>query len=174
MDELAPGTEVLLRSGVSPLDVERVPSGARLEFVAVADGFAPRRGVIPAGATWETATGKPRYDLAIQLERSRARAGSIDPWPPTEPGSLIGGVGPAGTVHILTSPRGAEVWMLAGQAPQAKIDGLACGGSVELLLAGASDGQPFRRRLRVDPSQFTRDLTGTPTARVSARLAGTE
>ena len=109
VDDLAPAAEVLIRAGVAPADLERVPAGARLEFVAVADGFAPRRSVIPAGASWDPVAGKPRYELAIQLEKSHTKQGTLDAWPAAEPGSVVGGQGPPGTVHIVTTPRGAEV-----------------------------------------------------------------
>jgi hypothetical protein len=153
--DVPPNAEVLVRSGVAPIDVDRVPSGARLEFVATSDGYAPRRAVVPQGAAWETAAGKRRYELAIQLEKSRAKAGMLDPWPAAEPGSTVGGEGSPGTVHVVTSPRGAEVWMLAGGSPEATIESLPCGAGLELLVAGAQQGQPFRRRLRVDASELT-------------------
>ena len=88
------GAEVLVRSGVAPVDVDRVPSGARLEFVALVDGYAPRRGVIPQGAEWDGAGGKPRFELPIQLEKSRARAGALDPWPAPSPAAWWEGRGP--------------------------------------------------------------------------------
>ena len=80
------GAEILVRSGVAPIDVERVPSGTRLEFVALSDGFAPRRGVVPQGASWDTLNGKPRFELPIQLEKAKAKPGSLDPRPPADPG----------------------------------------------------------------------------------------
>jgi hypothetical protein len=116
------GAEVLVRSGVAPVDVDRVPSGARLEFVALVDGYAPRRGVVPQGAEWDGTGRKPRFELPIQLEKSRARAGVLDPWPLAEPGSVVGGQGTPGIVHVVTSPRGAEVWMVAGGAAEAKLE----------------------------------------------------
>ncbi len=164
------GSEVLLRSGVAPVDVERVPSGARLEFVALVDGYAPRRGVVPKGAEWDLASNRPRFELPIQLEKSRAKGAALDAWPSTEPGSVVGGQGPPGIVHVVTSPRGAEVWMVAGSAPQAKLEALPCGVGLELLIAGVAEGQPFRRRLRVDSSQLTPEpQANTVTGRVSAK-----
>ncbi len=43
VSDVPQGAEVLVRSGVAPVDVDRVPSGARLEFVALVDGYAPRK-----------------------------------------------------------------------------------------------------------------------------------
>jgi hypothetical protein len=170
VSDVPPGAEVLVRSGVAPVDVDRVPSGARLEFVALVDGYAPRRGIVPRGVEWDGKTGKPRFELPIQLEKSRTKSGALDAWPSTEPGSVVGGQGPTGTVHVVTSPRGAEVWMVAGGAPEAKIESLPCGTSVELLVAGSAQGQPFRRRLRVDASQLTPEASSLAvTGRISAR-----
>ena len=39
-------SEVLLRVGQAPVDVDQMPVGARLELVATAEGYAPRRAVI--------------------------------------------------------------------------------------------------------------------------------
>jgi hypothetical protein len=164
------GAEVLVRSGLAPVDVERVPSGARLEFVALSDGFAPRRGVVPQGASWDSPGGKPRFELPIQLEKSKAKSGATDPWPPAEPGTVVGGQGAPGTVHVVTSPRGAEVWMVAGGGPEAKIEALPCGNAMELLIAGTQQDKPTRRRLHVEASRLTPEPSGnTVTGRISAK-----
>jgi hypothetical protein len=146
-------SEVLLRVGQAPVDVDHMPAGAPLEFVATAEGFAPKRVVIPAGAAWDTGTdGKPRFEAAVQLDKSRARPGSVDNWPPGEPGSEVGGKGPPGTVHLVATPHGAEMWMLAGLGPDARIDELTCGGDVDVLIAGPTT---LRKRLHVAESSFT-------------------
>jgi hypothetical protein len=164
------GAEVLLRSGAAPVDVERVPAGARLEFVALADGFAPRRGVVPQGTAWDAPNGKPRFELPIQLEKSHAKGGALDPWPAAEPGTVVGGQGAPGTVHVVTSPRGAEVWMVAGGAPEAKLESLPCGAGRELMVAGTQQGQPLRRRLRVEAARLTPEPSAnTVTTRISAK-----
>jgi len=169
VSDVPTGAEVLVRSGLAPVDVERVPAGTRLEFVALHDGYAPRRGVVPQGAGWDAPSGKPRFELPIQLEKSRAKPGGLDSWPSAEPGTVVGGQGPAGTVHVVTSPRGAEVWMVAGGGPEAKLDALACGTSVDLMVAGTQQGQPLRRRLRVEASRLTPEApANTVTIHVSA------
>ncbi|HEY3595585.1 MAG TPA: hypothetical protein VGL13_16975, partial [Polyangiaceae bacterium] len=163
------GAEVLVRSGVAPVDVERVPSGARLEFVATNDGYSPRRAVVPQGATWESVGGKPRYELAIQLEKSRAKNGGLDAWPAAEAGTTVGGNGQPGTVHVVASPRGAEVWMVAGAGPETTLGALPCGAGLELLVAGSAQGQPFRRRLHVEGSELTPEgSANTATGHISA------
>jgi hypothetical protein len=154
--------EVLVRKGQAPVDVEKMPVGARLEFVATAEGYAPKRVVVPAGATWDPASdGKPRYEAAVQLDKSKAPHGSVDAWPAGEPGSAVGGQGPPGTVHVVATPRGAEVWMLAGLGPDARIEQqMACNEDVDLLLAGPTT---FRKRIHVAASDFAPDDTpGAP------------
>ncbi|MGH7295420.1 MAG: hypothetical protein ACRELB_10830, partial [Polyangiaceae bacterium] len=167
--------EVLLRSGQAPIDVPDMPVGARLEFVATAEGFAPKRVVVPAGASWDNgADGKPRFEAGVQLEKSRARAGTNDPWPSGEPGSQVGGQGPPGTVHVVATPRGAEIWMLVGMGPEAQIDQLHCGKDFDVLVAGPTT---FRKRLHVSASDFidetkagaARPKVPTRVARVSAK-----
>jgi hypothetical protein len=163
------GAEVLVRSGAAPVDVERVPTGARLEFVAMADGYAPRRAVVPHGAPWDAASGKPRFELPIQLEKSRARSGAVDPWPPSEPRTVVGGQGTPGTVHVVTSPQGAEVWMVAGGSPEAKLESLPCGTGMEIMVASTQQGQALRRRLRVESARLVPEPgANTVTSRISA------
>ncbi len=158
--------EVLLRQGQAPVDVEKMPVGARLEFVATAEGFAPKRVVVPTGATWDTGPdGKPRFEAAVQLDKSGARAGSNDPWPAVEPGTEVGGQGPPGTIHVVATPRGAEVWMLAGMGPEARVEQLRCDLDFDVLVAGPGT---FRKRIRVAAADFAIETpSGTPTAAAS-------
>jgi len=131
------GAEVLLRVGQAPVDVERMPVGTRLEFVATAEGYAPKRTVVPAGAAWDNgADGKPRYEVAVQLDPSKSKG--VDPWPVGEPGTEVGGKGAPGTVHVVATPKGAELWLLAGIGPDAKLEQLRCDADVEILVAGPS------------------------------------
>jgi len=160
--------EVLLREGQAPVDVERMPVGARLEFVATAEGYAPKRAVVPAGVTWDTGAGnKPRYEVAVQLDKSSKPKGDI--WPPGEPGSEVGGKGPSGTVHIVTTPRGADVWLLAGIGPDAQIEGLSCDQDVDVLVAGPTT---LRKRIHVAAPSFAPGPGAPPNgrfAKVSAK-----
>jgi hypothetical protein len=151
-----------------------MPVGARLEFVATADGYAPRRVVVPAGAAWDTGPdGKPRYEAAAQLEKSRGKLGTNDPWPAGEPGSEVGGQGPPGTVRVVSSPRGAEVWMLAGIGPEVRIDQVRCDQELDVLLAGPTT---FRKRLHVTPGDFVAadgaEAKGTTETRRTATADG--
>lgn len=160
--------EILLRVGQAPVEIDHMPVGTRLEFVATADGYAPKRTVVPAGGSWEKGPdGKPRYELAVQLDPSRAKGG-VDAWPPVEPGSAAGGEGPPGVVRVVSSPKGAEVWLLVGLGPEAAIERLPCSGDAQLLVAGAGS---FRKRLVVRESNLA-DVAGQPgqkSARISAK-----
>ncbi|MDP9034790.1 MAG: hypothetical protein M3O50_08275, partial [Myxococcota bacterium] len=85
--------------------------------------------------------------------------GSAGPWPPAEPGSAVGGEGPAGTVHVATSPPGAEVWMVVGAGPDARIEQLSCERDIDVLIAGAT----ARSRLHVTTGDFVlEDGAGSP------------
>jgi hypothetical protein len=157
--DVPPHAEVLLHQGQAPVDVEKMPVGARLEFVATAEGYAPRRVVVPKGAAWDTGPdGKPRIELAVQLDKSSARPGAVDPWPAGEPGSEVGGQGPPGTVRVVSTPRGAEVWMLAGIGPEARIEQLRCDRSFDVLVAGPTT---FRKRMQVASADFVSETNPT-------------
>jgi hypothetical protein len=153
VSDVPPHAEVLVRKGQAPVDVDRMPVGARLEFVATAEGFAPKRVVVPAGAAWDPGPdGKPRFEAAVQLDKSKAPHGTNDAWPAGEPGSAVGGQGSPGTVHVVATPRGAEVWMLAGLGPDARIEQQqGCDEDVDVLLAGPTT---YRKRIHVAASDF--------------------
>lgn len=170
VSDVPANAEVLLRVGQAPTDVERMPVGARLEFVATAEGHAPRRIVVQSDAAWEKAAdGKPRLEVPVQLEPSKAKAGAVDPWPAAEPGSAVGGgTGAAGTVHVVSNVRGADLWLLAGLGPEARIEGLKCEGEIDVLLAG---GPTLRKRVHVGEAEIAAapvDDKGAKTLKVSA------
>jgi hypothetical protein len=170
VSDVPPNAEILLRMGPAPLDVERMPVGTRLEFVGTAEGFIPRRAVIKAESTWEKTTdGKPRIDVPIQLDPTKAKPGAVDPWPVAEPGSQVGGSGSPGTVHVVSNVRGAEVWLLAGLGPEARIEQLRCDGDIDILLAGPPQ---LRKRLHVsekDIQAATADPQGNRVVSVSGK-----
>lgn len=158
-------SEVLIREGQAPVDVEHMPVGARLEFVATAEGYAPKRAIVPEGAAWDSATGKPRFDLPVQLDTSKVRAGAVDKWPPGDPGSEVGGKGNPGTVHVISSPKGAEIWLLAGIGPDANIEDIVgCDTDIDVLVAGPTT---YRKRLHVPASSFVADPSGKAGVRVA-------
>ena len=169
-------SEILMRVGQSPADIDRMPVGVRLELVATAEGYDSSRAVVPAGAAWSKgANGRPRFELPIELERTKAKPGHETPWPAGEPGSEIGGrgTGAPGVLHVTTSPRGAELWLLAGLGPSATVDDLAaCDSDVDILVAGP---RALRKRIHLPAAAFVADATkGTNvrSARVSVGARG--
>jgi hypothetical protein len=170
VSDVPTNAENQLRMGQAPLDVERMPVGTRLEFVATAEGYAPRRAVIKAESPWDKGPdGKPRVDVPIQLDPTKAKAGTVDAWPVAEPGSQVGGSGSPGTVHVVSNVRGAEIWLLAGLGPEARIEQLRCDGDIDVLLAGPPQ---LRKRLHVgekDIQAATPDAQGNRVVSVSAQ-----
>ena len=170
VSDVPANAEILLRVGQAPLDVERMPVGTRLEFVATAEGYSPRRAVIKAEAPWDkTPEGKPRIDVPIQLDPTKAKPGTVDTWPVAEPGSQVGGSGAPGSVHVVSNVRGAEVWLLAGLGPEARIEQLRCDGDIDVLLAGPPQ---LRKRLHVGEKEVqaaTPDSLGNRVVSVSAK-----
>jgi hypothetical protein len=186
LTEVPSNAEILLRMGQAPVDVERMPVGTRLELVATAEAHAPRRAVIAADATWDKGPdGKPRIEVPIQLDPSKAKPGALDPWPVAEPGSQVGGSGAPGTVHVVSNVRGAEIWLLAGLGPEARIEQLRCDADIDILFAAASSPSPspssrdagaggVRKRLHVaekDITAATADAQGNKVVSVSAATA---
>lgn len=170
VSDVPANAEILLRMGQAPLDVERMPVGTRLEFVGTAEGYAPKRAVVKAESTWDKGPdGKPRIDVPVQLDPSKAKPGAIDPWPGAEPGSQVGGTGSPGTVHVVSNVRGAEIWLLAGLGPEARIEQLRCDGDIDVLLAGPPT---LRKRLHVAEKEITAataDSQGNKVVSVSAK-----
>ena len=160
-------SEILLRVGQGPADADHMPAGTRLEFVALADGYAPKRAVVPP-TTWDSSGGRPRYELAVQLDKSKAKPGAVDPWPPVEPGSEVGGKGNPGIVHIITTPKGAELWVLVGLGPDASIeDFVQCDSDADVLVAIGTK----RARYHVEAKSFVPDPGGKPNLRVAKLTA---
>lgn len=161
--------EILLRVGQAPVDVERMPVGTRLEFIATAEGYAPRRAVVKGESTWDNGPdGKPRIDVPIQLDPSKAKPGTVEPWPAAEPGSHVGGAGAPGTVHVVSNVRGAEVWLLAGVGPEARIDQLGCDGDIDVLFAGPP---ALRRRLHISEKHIA-ETPADPTGNRIVHIRG--
>ncbi len=164
-------SEILIREGQAPVDVEHMPMGARLEFVATAEGYAPKRTIVPADAAWDSSSGKPRFDLPVQLDKSKAKPNTVDSWPPGEIGPEIGGKGTPGTIHVISAPKGAEIWLLGGIGPDANIEDIvSCDTDIDVLVAGPTT---YRKRMHVPASSFTADpaAIGAGGAKAGVRVA---
>jgi len=66
-------------------------------------------------------------------------------------------------VHLVSTPRGAEVWLLAGAGPEARVEQLPCGIDVDVLVAGPTT---LRKRLRARAGDFAPDPAG-PQAKIA-------
>jgi hypothetical protein len=157
------------RAGKAAAAVDAATGGviAEINVEATAEGYAPKRTVIAKGAAWDVGEGgKPRYELAVQLDPTKVKAPAQDPWPAGEPGSEVGGSGQPGTVHLVATPRGAEIWLLAGVGPQAQIDQLRCDADVEVLVAAKN--RPRLKLTSKDMGQVPTDPTGIKAIKLNA------
>jgi hypothetical protein len=166
-----PQAEVLLKVGQAPVEVGHMPVGTRLEFVAVHEGFLPKRVILPSTAHWDSGgDGKPRYELAVQLDPTPPRKPKAAlSWPPGEPGSDVGGKGPPGSVRVISTPPGATVWLLAATGADATVEQLPCDKDFDVLLAGPTT---FRKDMHVSAADFVVDSQVPPPAPgVTTRVA---
>jgi hypothetical protein len=150
--------DVYLFAGAAPVDIPNVPVGPQSDFVALLEGYAPRRASIIAGAAWEQTASGPRYELAVQLERGDVL------WPARTP-SPEGPTTGSGTVRVVSTPQRAQLWLRIGTAPRAVAERAPCH-DVELLVARAGAAPS---RWIVPPTAFTEVRPGEFSARVRAR-----
>jgi hypothetical protein len=141
---LPPTHEVLLSLGRAPLVTRPLPTGVRLELVALAPDGAVERLVVPADAAWAAA---PDGTRMLTLEAAPRPAAS---WP-AAPEGAVGGVGPAGRVQIQTSALGAEMWLVvgAGRGESAALS-LPCDEPARLLVVDPTRPAD-RRHTSLDP-----------------------
>src|SRR5690606_14255816 len=65
--EVPDDSQIFMYVGRGPADAVEMPVGSALEFIAIADGRAPSRTVLPADAEWDTTGAAPRFGLAMQV-----------------------------------------------------------------------------------------------------------
>ena len=156
----AEGAQILYFVGRGPTTAEYLPVGVAHEIVVLDDGSATRS-VVPADASWEEGSERPRYELAMQvtpgggdldLGGSRLSADSMG----TPTGSL-------GDIRVVTNPPGAKVYLLVGFG-EALVEDLPVAEAHELLVV-VPGGEP--RRLVVGPSDWA-DGPGGKVAELSA------
>jgi hypothetical protein len=112
--------QILRLVGVGPCTIPHVDTGLTHEFVAMAEGYAPARVLVPHNSEWENVDGTLRFETALQLTQVDARAigASLMPRDVGAPS------GRYGTLRVVTAPRGAKVYELVGFAPEAQVSGL--------------------------------------------------
>lgn len=163
--------QVLLFVGRGPATATHLPTGMAYEFVAIADGRAPSRAVVPADAQWESTPAGPRYELAIQT-------GEL-PMEPTELAlgetrltrDVLGAPsGTLGSVRVVTTPPGAKVYLLVGFTPEVRVQNVRTDEAVEFLVYR----QGYRvERVVIGPSDWATDEEGRRTAEISVTLTPT-
>jgi hypothetical protein len=157
---------VFLFAGRGPAIVEKLPVGVAHELLAIAEGRAPTRALVPADAAWEDTPEGPRYELAMQTGEDAVEPAAWDFGPtrlPSGPGTPSA---ERGNVRVVTSPPGARVYQLVGFTPNARVDNLRLGEDLEVLvyLPGYAV-----ERLTVDREMFV-DAGGKWVAQVDAIL----
>ncbi len=169
VEELPADSEVLLKIGTAPGDVEHLDAGSRAELVATSPGYLSKRIVVPPATPWEKGpNGRDRFELAVQLEPA-VRGSGEDLWP--LPNGTVPAARVRGDIHVVTMPPGAELWTPRGSGPAVAIDGLTCRAAVELLVVSWGGGATARQRLRVGANQLTPEKgQRAVVARVTGRL----
>lgn len=109
--------QVLLFVGRGPAIAENLPTGVAHEFVAIADGRAPTRAVVPPSAQWSEATADQpaQYELAMQTGQREMTFENLDLGvSQLERGDMGQPTGSFGRVRVITTPQGARVFLLIG------------------------------------------------------------
>jgi hypothetical protein len=126
--------QVLLLIGAGPALATDLPVGVAQEFVALADGYAPARAIVPADALWEEVDGKPRYELAIQATRASAGASKMGLGPTLLPRDVGTPQAKLGSVRVVTTPKGAKVYQLIGFTPDVRVENLPLDQDYDVLV----------------------------------------
>jgi len=129
-----PRAQVLLLIGPGPALATDLPVGVAQEFVALADGYAPARAVIPTDAVWEDVAGKPRYELAIQGVRTTLDSTKLGLGKTLLPPDVGTPQARLGSVRVVTTPKGAKVYQLIGFTPDVRVENLPLDQSYEVLV----------------------------------------
>ncbi len=117
--------QVFLFAGRGPAVVEKLPVGVAHELLAIAEGRAPTRAVVPADAAWEDTPEGPRYELAMQTGEEAVAPEAWDFGPTRLKADQGTPSAERGNVRVVTSPPGARVYQLIGFTPSARVDNIA-------------------------------------------------
>lgn len=158
--------QILRLVGRGPVSVPHLPLGVAHEFVAIAEGLAPARLLIPANAEWDATPDGRRFEAAMQLGQPAA-AGALELGETLLPQDVGSPSTTLGTVRIVTTPRGAKVYQVIGFAPEAVVEQLPLEASQEILVFRKG----YAPELRViGPSDYV-DAGGRKRAEVDVTLS---
>jgi hypothetical protein len=158
--------QVLLLVGEGPALAEKLPMGVAHEFIAIADGRAPSRAVVPHTAEW-TKTDPPTYELAMQASDTPMAAERLDLGKTKLVGADMGSPsGGLGNVRVITNPPRARVYLLIGFSPYVEVENLRTDRAYELLVFAPKHAP---RTVAVPPGGWT-DLDGKRAQELSVTL----
>ncbi len=107
--------QILLFVGRGPAVAENLPTGVAHELVAVADGRAPTRAVVPADAVWAPSDDGMLYELAMQTGDDEMTFEQLALGPSRLDRDALGAPsGGRGRLRVVTTPPGARVFRLVG------------------------------------------------------------
>ncbi|AKF06694.1 hypothetical protein [Sandaracinus amylolyticus] len=160
--------QVLMFVGRGPAMATQLPTGMAYELVAIADGRAPTRAIVPADAQWERTADGPRYELAMQTGDQAMPPDRMVLGDTRLPRDALGAPGPElGSIRVVTNPPGAKVYLLVGFTPQVTVQNVRTDEVVELLVY--REGHALER-VPVMPSDWREGEDGTKTADVEVTL----
>lgn len=159
--------QVFLFIGNGPATATDLPMGVAQEFVAMAEGYAPTRAVVPADAQWEETSGSdPRYELAMQATKLASADKALELGPTLLPRDVGTPTARLGSVRVITTPKSAKVYQLIGFTPDVRVENLPIDAAYEVLVYLPGYGLQTRR---VEPTDF-RDQEGQRVAELSVPL----
>jgi hypothetical protein len=159
--------QVFLFVGNGPATATDLPIGVAQEFVAMAEGYAPARAVVPSDAQWEETSGQqPRYELGMQATKLGASDKALELGATLLPRDVGAPSGRLGSVRVITTPKSAKVYQLIGFTPDVSVENLPIDAGYEVLVYLPGYGLQTRR---VEPSDF-RDEAGERIADLSVPL----
>jgi hypothetical protein len=153
--------------GNGPATATDLPIGVAQEFVAMAEGYAPARAVVPADAQWEEASDQPpQYELAMQAGKLASPDKAFELGATLLPRDVGTPSGRLGSVRVITTPKGAKVYQLIGFTPDVRVENLPIDSGYEVLVYLPGYGLETRR---VEPADF-KDKDGGRVAHLSVPL----